>query len=141
MMPNFTIGELCRTATGIANIPGPIAVTNLQKLIAGLELVRTLLGDNPIRISSGFRSPAVNSAVGGSKTSAHVLGFAADFTCPAFGDPRDIVAAIAKSGIVFDQVIWEHPPGRNPWVHISFDPKARRQVLEYNGKAYTPFRG
>lgn len=140
-MMNFTIAELCKTNTGIPNIPGSIAISNMQKLVAGLEQIRTLLGDKPIRISSGFRSTAVNSAVGGSKTSAHVLGFAADFTCPAFGDPRDIVAAIAKSGIVFDQVILEHPPGRNPWVHISFDPRARRQVFEYNGKAYTPFRG
>ncbi len=56
--------------------------------------------------------------------SAHVTGNAADFICPAFGVPLDIVKKIAASGVKFDQLIQE-----GTWVHISFDPAMRQEVL------------
>ena len=77
-----------------------------------------------IRISSGYRSPELNAAIRGAKKSAHLEGYAADFTCPSFGSPREVVRAIAASVIEFDQCIYE-----GTWVHISFDPDARRHVL------------
>ncbi len=61
-------------------------------------------------------------------------GFAADFVCPSFGSPLEIVKAIAVSNINFDQCIQE-----GTWVHISFDPAMRREVLTANfhqGEAY-----
>lgn len=133
---HFTLGELCVTHTNLPNRPAGAMVARLTRTAEQMERVRTLLNDHPIHISSAYRSPAVNAAVGGSKTSAHVGGFAVDFICPMYGTPREIVHKL-RDLLVFDQLIWEHPPGRNPWVHISFDPRARQQVLEYDGNAYT----
>lgn len=98
-----------------------------------MEQVRAVLG-YPITISSGYRSPAVNKAVGGVATSDHVKGYAVDFTCPGYGSPTKIADAIAKSGIPFHQVIDE--AGR--WVHLSSNPKQSREYLVAtfrNGKA------
>ena len=88
-----------------------------------MERVRELLGNVAIKVNSAYRSPAVNKAVGGSKTSAHTLGYAVDFT--AYGHtPLTIANTLAKSDLKFDQLIYE-----GTWVHISFDPKMRREVL------------
>jgi hypothetical protein len=89
-----------------------------------MEEIRTLLGDASIIVTSGYRSPFVNKIVGGSLTSAHLNGRAVDFICPAFGTPLEIAKAISASEIAFDQLIYEET-----WVHISFDPKMRREVL------------
>jgi len=89
----------------------------------GMEGVRTLLGA-PIIISSGYRSPEVNKAVGGAKNSQHTKGEAVDFICPGYGSPLKICKAIAASGIKFDQLIQE-----GTWVHISFSDANRREVL------------
>ena len=141
-MSNFSTEELCFSDTairlGIKNIPGSIVLGNLNLLISGLEEVRTLLGNKPISINSGYRGPTLNRAVGGSSTSAHCLGFAADFTCRSFGNPEEVVKAIVASNIKYDQLIYE-----GTWVHISFDPKLRQQTLTANfskGKAsYSEF--
>lgn len=129
-MSNFPIEELTRskkaTQLKIDNTPGPTELENLQILIAGLEQVRALLNTN-MYISSGYRSPALNKAVGGAKDSDHMKGLAADFTAPAFGKPAQIVKAIAASDIQFDQVIFENKD--SVWVHIGFGPPKRRQVL------------
>jgi putative chitinase len=69
--------------------------------------------------------PAVNVAVGGSEKSAHMDGFAIDFTCPGVGVPLEVARKIAASDIKYDQMIHEY--GR--WVHISFDPALRKQQL------------
>lgn len=100
---------------GISNEPESLDIlTNLTETAALLEKVRTALGGNTIVISSGYRSSAVNKAVGGSMTSAHCKGCAADFTAPGFGNPRQITAKIMNSGITFDQLIFE-----GTWVHIA----------------------
>lgn len=82
-----------------------------------MEKVRKVLNDRPITVSSWYRSPELNAAIGGSKTSEHCFGQAVDFICPKFGTPVDIVKVLAKqdSGIYFNQLILEHT-----WVHISF---------------------
>lgn len=135
LSPHFSLAELCVTSTGLPNRPTAPMRDRLTNTALQMERVRALLNDRPIEISSGYRSPEVNAKVGGSKTSAHVAGFAVDFTCPDFGTPREIVHKLHDL-LVFDQLIWEHPPGRSQWVHISFDPRARHQVLEYDGKSY-----
>lgn len=125
---NFCLAQLTASESaareGIDNSPPPGILDNLARLAAGLEAVQALLGA-PIEISSGYRSPELNSAVGGSATSQHVLGMAADFTCEGFGTPIAIVAAIQASNIDFDQCILEF----NRWVHISFSPSPRGRVL------------
>lgn len=139
LSPHFTMAELCVTGTGLPNRPMAPMRDRLASTALQLERVRSLLNDRPIVISSAYRSPEVNARVGGSKTSAHVAGFAVDFTCPGFGTPREIVNKL-RGLITFDQLIWEHPPGRSQWVHISFDPRSRHQVLEYDGAGYREFK-
>lgn len=124
---HFTLEELTVSPTaqrlGINNDANPTIVANLMRLVDGLEKVRTLLG-YPLRINSGFRCQALNAAIGGASNSQHMAGMAADFTCVEFGGPISIVRAIQASGIEFDQLIQE-----GTWVHISFAPVNRRQVL------------
>ena len=124
---HFTLDEMIFSSTAqrlnIDNSPPLEVITHLTVAAIGMEKVRTLLA-NPIRVNSGYRCPELNKAVGGSKTSAHMTGYAVDFVCQKFGSPIQVVKAIAGSSIVFDQCIQE-----GSWVHISFDPRARRQLL------------
>ena len=112
------------TRHNIKNTPSATVVENLRMLAALLEQVRTLLGSHSIHISSGYRSLMLNRAIGSNDTSAHVRGYAADFTCPAFGKPIEVAKEIAESNLKFDQLIYE-----GTWVHISCDPQNRRQLL------------
>jgi hypothetical protein len=124
---HFTLEELTFSSTavrlGIDNTSPEEIIPALQHLSLGLELVRSILG-HPIHIDSGYRCQALNKSVGGVPTSAHRTGYAADFVCPAFGTPLEIVRKIEASSIQFDQLIQE-----GNWVHISFDPRMRRQVM------------
>lgn len=129
----FTISQTA-TRKGIDNTPPEPVIERLRMLAATLERVRGLLGNSPIRISSGYRSKELNRAIGSSDNSAHVLGYAVDFTCPIFGTPKEVANEIAASNIKFDQIIFEQN-----WVHLSVDPRNRREVLTAtfkNGKAY-----
>lgn len=125
---HFSLEELTRSSTavrmGISNTPDLETVMHLTVCALGLERVRALLGGQPLSIDSGYRCPALNKAVGGVADSAHLYGYAADFICPSYGTPAEIARAIAASDLVFDQCIQE-----GTWVHISFDPRARRQAL------------
>jgi zinc D-Ala-D-Ala carboxypeptidase len=119
---HFTIEEFTDSQTAarhnIPNVPPPASPErqNLQRTAKVMEEVRTLLGDKPILISSGYRSARVNAKVGGSSSSAHMHGLAVDFTCPGFGSPLAICKKLephmAKLGI--DQLIHEF----NTWVHL-----------------------
>lgn len=125
---HFTLEELTNSSTalrkGIDNTPPAEVVDHLRVLASGLEAVREILG-SPLHIDSGFRCPALNKAVGGVPTSAHTTGYAADFVCPAFGDPLAIVKRLAEPGVLpFDQIIQE-----GTWVHVSFAPAMRQNVL------------
>lgn len=129
---NFTLEELTVSQTaarrGISNAPPPDAIEELARLAAVLEQVRFMLGGKPIIVSSGYRSPELNAAVGGSATSAHMSGRAVDFTCPAFGDPWAIVNGLRDTRLPYDQLIYEF----DSWVHLGIAPEGtapRRQVL------------
>jgi hypothetical protein len=113
------------TRHSINNTPSEKVVENIRMLAALLEQVRELLGGHSIRISSGYRSLMLNRHIGSSDTSAHIRGWAADFTCPSFGSPITVAKKIAESNLKFDQLICEN----NAWVHISCDPQNRRQLL------------
>jgi len=118
---HFTLEELLFSQTAVRqridNTPSGDVVANLTKLASMSEEVRALLGA-PLIISSGYRCPALNAAVGSSSTSHHLLGGAADFTCPAFGKPLAVAKKIAESEIPFGQLIHEF----GAWVHISILP-------------------
>ena len=125
---HFTLEELLHSDDanqhGIDNtqISDQVRV-NLQTLANGLEQVRALIGF-PMNIDSGYRCPELNALVGGVPDSAHLTGFAADFVSPGYGAPIDIVNLIQSSQIKFDQAIQE-----GSWVHISFAPAMRQEVL------------
>lgn len=129
LSPHFTLEEMTFSQTaarrGIDNDPPPEVRERLNITAARMEGVRRALGEKAIRVSSGYRSPALNKVIGGSDTSAHTLGWAVDFTCAGFGAPLEVARALAESGIAFDQLIHEF----DSWVHISFDPRGRQQLL------------
>ena len=125
---HFSFDELIYSSTaqrhGIENNPPGMLTAALFAVATGLEKIRTLLGNLPIHIDSGYRCPELNTLVGGAKDSAHMRGYAADFTCGSFGTPLEIIKKISESDIQFDQIIQE-----GTWVHISFAPTMRRQIL------------
>jgi zinc D-Ala-D-Ala carboxypeptidase len=137
---HFTLEELILSQTaarkGIDNTPPALIIRELRKLAAALEEIRTLLGGVPIFVSSGYRSPELNAAVGGAKHSAHMDGLAADFTAPAFGIVIQVARKIATSDIAYDQLIHEY----GAWVHISLAKdgvEPRRQELSiFKGTGY-----
>lgn len=139
---HFSLAELTVSGTaarrGISNVPPPLVIDTLILTADRMEKVRALLGDKPIIVLSGYRSPAVNAAVGGSKSSAHMTGHAVDFICPRFGTPAQVAAHLAKHLTGFDQLIEEF----GDWVHVGFGPGRRGQKLtarKENGRTvYSP---
>ena len=135
---HFTLEEMIFSQTaarkGIDNTPTPAIMANLKKTAALLEQVRAALGGVPILVSSGYRSPELNKAIGGAKASAHMLGLAADFTAPAAGTVLQVAKKIAAAGIEFDQLIYEY----GTWVHIGLREGApRRETLSiFKGTGY-----
>lgn len=139
LSPHFSLAELTRSdyaaRHNISNVPMPRIVENLVFTAQRLEEVRALLG-YPMVVSSGYRSQALNDAIGGSLMSQHRYGLAVDFTCEGFGSPFEVCKAIEASGIKFDQLIHEY----GAWCHISFVRTApRRQCLTiFTPGRYTP---
>lgn len=133
---HFSLEELTVTNKNIDNNPTAEALNSLKYTAKQMELVRALLS-HPIKVTSAYRSPAVNKAAGGATSSQHLLGQAVDFTCTAFGIPESIVRAIISSGIVFDQLICEY----NSWVHISFkETNNRKQALVIDARGTKEFK-
>ena len=128
LSPHFTLAEFTRSDKAIElgepNQPTRAHLSNLQRLAAGMEKVRAICGDRPITITSAYRNPKVNRAVGGVPTSAHALGHAADFTVAGL-TPMAAARMIRDSALGFDQLILETGRGI---VHLSFDPRGRREV-------------
>lgn len=128
---HFTLEELTRSDVavrkGIDNTPPGFVIENLRRLADRLETLRALL-DAPIIVSSGYRCPILNHAIGGSRTSAHTSGLAADFIAPDFGTPLEIARVIERhaDALDYDQLIYE-----GAWVHIGFTlvSFSRREVL------------
>ena len=134
---HFPLRDLTRSQTaarrGIYNLPPHDVVHKLRDLcVQILEPVR-LYYMEPIMPSSGYRSPALNAAVGGSKTSQHCKGEAVDFEVAGVSN-YDLADWIRKN-LIFDQLILEcHTLGKphSGWVHASYNAGAnRRQVLTY----------
>jgi hypothetical protein len=115
----------------IDNFPSFEVVEHLEELITKfLEPLRTALG-LPIVIGSGFRCPALNRAVGGSDTSVHPIGYAADISCPymAFSKFKDyVVNWVQKNNIKFDQILieTERATGKQ-WLHIGLYNRSGQQ--------------
>ena len=126
---HFSLAEFITSATaashGIDNTPSIAIIAQLTDTSQRLEAIRAALGQ-PMHINSGYRCAELNRAVGGVPESAHLSGHAVDFVAPAFGNPDGIVQAlIGFPELQFDQLIIEC----HAWVHISFAPAMRRQIL------------
>lgn len=143
---NFSLEELSFSSTaarlGIDNTPPLQTIGNLRVLAEGLEKVRRLTGDYGLRIHDAYRCEALERVLCAKDfeawcahhakaasdwpeyfaEKAHPQGFAADFTCAAFGNPTEIVRVIRASGLKFDKVIIEgaDSDGKGGWVHLSF---------------------
>ena len=135
---HFTIEELYGSATakakGINNKPNVQQTVNLVYLAAYvLEPLRKAMGE-PIKIGSGFRSQALNKAVGGVQHSQHLKGQAADLCIDGDLKKGKKWVAYIRDHLPFDQLIWEHNSQGNYWVHVSFVfpdfGKNRRQVID-----------
>ncbi|AWY20339.1 peptidase M15 [Moraxella bovis] len=123
---NITLNELLASQTAtrhhIDNMPNQQVLQNLIDSSENLwQPARDILG-HPIIITSGYRCLTLNLRIGGAKNSAHLHGYAIDFSCPAFGNTRAVVKHLAdefkKRGIKFDQCILEYPQSPNSWVHL-----------------------
>lgn len=141
MTDHFSLAELTDSQTaarlGLDNTPSPEIVDNLRLLCTTiLEPARMALG--PLRISSGYRAPAVNAAVGGDPDSAHLHGFAADVIPLAVG--KLTFARWVATCVPFDQVICEYGTREEPaWIHVSAASPLRAQVLRIlAGTGYEP---
>lgn len=139
LSPHFTLEEMIASQTardrGIDNVPPPRATGNLRHLAEFMEEVRALLGGHPITVTSGYRSSALNAAVGGVPGSAHLSGLAMDFVCPAAGSPLAICSRLrGVPSLDFDQLIHEH----GSWVHIAIPefgqpPRYEVWTIDVNG--------
>ena len=115
---------------GIKNEPTSYVIANMQHIAqAVFEPLRSHFGI-PIKINSFFRSPALNSAIGGTAISQHLLGQAMDLDATSNITNKQLFDHICKS-LPFDQLIWEGGDDKNPeWIHVSLTKgKNRYQLL------------
>lgn len=131
LSPNFTLSELTKSLTalnrGLDNTPPPFAIENLRLLcVHVLQPIRDHFG-KPMTIQSGYRSPNVNRAIGGSYNSQHMIGQAADIEIAGVSNAD--IWRFAQS-LDYDQLIAEHLTTKNPsdgWVHVSYNNGGNRK--------------
>ena len=129
-MKYFTIKELCKSSTavqkGIDNTPNSEIVNNLEQLVDFiLDPLREKYG-KPIKVNSGYRCDRLNKAVGGSATSQHRYGLAADITTGSRLENKLLFILVQQLNLPFDQLIDEKSYS---WIHISFSKNPRKQIL------------
>ena len=142
---HFTLGELCKTSTGLKNEPNEAQVENLKRLCGWLERLRQRYNlnikekiknknDEPIIINSGYRSPQVNKAVGGAPNSNHLTGCAADIRClgieQALRYATTLLDISDESKEDFDELLIEKS-SRSIWVHFAVRPKDNRRKVKF----------
>lgn len=144
LTPHFSLAELTRSATaaarGIDNTPPPDAVSSLLYTAEMLERIRATLGV-PIVVTSGYRGPRLNAAVGGVTSSDHTTGQAADIVAPRFGTPHAVAVLLAPlvSTLGIGQLILEGIGGKQ-WVHVSTRPPQRavNRILTITASSVRP---
>ena len=140
LSPHFTLGELCKTKTGIENVPNEAQVENLKRLCRWLEQLRRRWnnlygeGDDPIVINSGFRSPEVNKAVGGVSTSNHLTGCAVDIRCIGMEQALRYASILLDLSDLnredYDELLIEQK--RNViWIHFAVRPSGNRRRTNF----------
>ncbi|MDD2319157.1 MAG: D-Ala-D-Ala carboxypeptidase family metallohydrolase [Geobacteraceae bacterium] len=141
---HFTLEELTRSATalrlGLDNTLPAQFYRNVELVAETLERIRTFFGNRPIRVTSCFRSKSVNTAVGGSLTSAHLVAMAADFEVIGVSN-IDVCRAIPLIIPEYDQCIYEFGP--TGWIHLGLAHSSPRHqpltaVKVHNKTVYKP---
>ena len=123
LSPHFSLAEMTASTTAtrlkLDNAPPPELLPRLVLLAEMMERIRSTL-NVPITVTSGYRSPPVNRAVGGVTSSDHTQGHAADFVAPRYGSASDIAETLAPlvSVLGIGQIILEGVKGKQ-WVHVS----------------------
>jgi hypothetical protein len=148
LSPNFSLEELTvsdyAARNGLDNTPQNDHLMNLKRLAAFLESLRAVLG-KPISVNSAYRSPEVNAAIKGSKTSQHCHGTAADIRVAGMV-PDQVVKRILASTLPYDQVIREFsdPVRGGGWTHVSIPNivgiKPRKMVLIIDKQGTRPYK-
>jgi hypothetical protein len=157
---NLALAEVTRSETakrkGISNMPTPEHIENFKKLAEKVfQPIRDHFGV-PIHISSGYRSAALNKAIGGAgktvngvyiPSSQHCTGEAIDIDMDGTAIKNAEIFNYIKDNLEFDQLIWEFGTDSNPdWVHVSYEStgKQRKQILKAVKKggatSYVPYK-
>ena len=146
---HFTLGEMCKTSAKTAdgrsatqgdallakNIPSHVHIENLKRLCGWLEMLRDEWnrrygeGDDPIIINSGYRSEAVNKAIGGAKGSNHLTGCAADIRVAGMEQALRYAVILLdisdESREDFDELLLERSPRGTYWLHFAVRPPSQ----------------
>ena len=134
---HFTLAELCKTSyhTADGNIPSHVHIENLKRLCGWLEMLRDEWnkrygeGNDPIFINSGYRSEAVNKAVGGAKGSNHLTGCAADIRVAGMEQALRYAVILLdisdESQEDFDELLLERSPRGSYWLHFAVRPPSQ----------------
>ena len=137
LTPHFTLAEMCKTSakTADGNIPSHVHIENLRRLCSWLEMLRDEWnrrygeGDDPIIINSGYRSEAVNKAIGGAKGSNHLTGCAADIRVAGMEQALRYAVILLdisdESKEDFDELLLERSPRGTYWLHFAVRPPSQ----------------
>ena len=133
---HFSLRELTKTSVNIENVPNEAQVENLRRVCRWLERLRKRWndkygdGDDPIIINSGFRSEAVNKAVGGVPMSNHLTGCAVDIRCVGMEQALRYAAILLDISDLnredYDELLIEQK-GRVIWIHFAVRPSGNRR--------------
>ena len=145
---HFSLAELCKTRTGIENVPNEAQVENLKRLCRWLERLRRRWNERyadignggmeePLIINSGYRSAAVNKAVGGAPTSNHLKGCAVDIRVAGLEQLLRYAVILLdisdESGEDFDELLLERNKAGRYWLHFAVRPSGNRRRVRLIG--------
>ena len=138
---HFTLAEMTKTSVNLKNVPNEAQIENLKRVCRWLEQLRSRYnerygdGDDPIVINSGYRSPAVNKAVGGAPTSNHLTGCAADIRVSGMEQALRYAVILLdisdESGEDFDELLIERNARGAIWLHFAVRESGNRRKLRF----------
>ena len=138
---HFTLEEMCKTSVNLKNVPNEVQIENLKRVCRWLEQLRSRYnerygdGDDPIVINSGYRSEAVNKAVGGAATSNHLTGCAADIRVSGMEQALRYAVILLdisdESREDFDELLIERNARGAIWLHFAVRPTRNRRKLRF----------
>lgn len=137
---HFALAEVEASPTaqrlGLLNSVPDALLLNVYRMAAFMEAIRRVV-DSPIRVTSWYRSPALNQAVRGSPTSRHLLGLAVDFQPVKISIALAFERLLVKPRLPWDQLIEERTQSGSHWIHVGLAPEPkvpRQQVLRARGE-------